>query len=369
MPAVITAIGAVTGHGVGCAPLLKAVLEGRTAIHPLTRFSANGLCSQLAAEAPEDAELLALLARSALPPPQDRASRLLLTACAEATHGRDLRSQSSARRGVVVGTTKGALELALDHWNEHGAAGEEVLGLPARALAASVGAAGPVLTVSGACASSALALGEGLALIEDGVCDEVVVGGTEALHAFVYQGFHALKALSAAPAAPFDLRRSGVSLGEGAAVLVLESEAHARLGGRTALVHLEGFGSATDGFDQTAPNPQGTGLLAACRSALQRAGATPAQVGRYHAHGTATQHNDRMEAAVHAALFEGRPVPVTAVKGSLGHTLGAAGALDAAVCALTLACGMLPPVAHLEQLDPAARVPAVMGRGRADQEP
>lgn len=356
MPAAINAIGAVTAHGVGCAPLLNAVLEGKTGIRALTRFSAEGLCSQLAAEAPGDAQLVAASARFDLPPPGDRASRLLLAAAAEAMVGRDVRP--NPRRAVVVGTTKGALELALSRWELSEESAEDTLSRPARALASAVGAEGPVLTLSAACASSAFALGEALSLVEDGVCDEVVVGGTEALHPFIYRGFHALKALSAAPAAPFDLHRSGLSLGEGAAVLVLESE------GRAPFIRLEGFGAATDGFDQTAPDPSGRGLANACRKALQRAGIGPEAIDRYHAHGTATLHNDRMEAAVHAALFRDRPVPVSAVKGVFGHTLGAAGALDAAVCALTLARGVVPPVTHLKQLDPEARVPAVIGGAR-----
>lgn len=362
MPAVITSIGVVTGHGLGTASLLAALREGRSAIRPLGGFSTQGLCSTLAAEAPADAALVAAAAGLGCPVPLDRASRLLLAAAAEALQGCALRP--SARRGVVVGTTKGALELALPRWEAGEAPPEALLDAPARALAQACGARGPVLTVSAACASSAAALGEALALLEEGSCDEVVVGGTEALHAFVYRGFHALKALSAAPAAPFDVGRSGLSLGEGAAVLVLQTPAAARAQGRPVLCVLEGFGGSTDGFDQTAPDPSGAGLAAACRRALERAGRSCEQVDRYHAHGTATLHNDRMEAAAHAALFGGRAVPVCGIKGSLGHTLGAAGALDAAVCALTLQQGWLPPVVNLRQVDPAAQVPAVQGARR-----
>ncbi|MBU8895225.1 hypothetical protein KRR26_06390 [Corallococcus sp. M34] len=363
MPAAITSIGAVTGHGLGRARLLAAVLEGRSAIRPLTRFSAEGLCSSLAAEAPPDAELLAV-ARSLGPvAPEDRASRLALAAAAEALADRDL--TPSARRGVVVGTTKGALERATQAWEQGAPLPEDVLGMPARTLAGVTGARGPVLTVSAACASSAAALGEALALIDEGTCDEVIVGGTEALHAFVYRGFHALKALSASPAAPFDAARSGLSLGEGAGVLVVESVARARAAGREVIAVLEGVGGSTDGFDQTAPDPSGAGLVVACRRALARAGLGVESVGRYHAHGTATLHNDRMEAAAHAVLFGGREVPVCGIKGSIGHTLGAAGVLDVAVGALTLQRGVLPPIANLSRVDPAARVPAVEGRARA----
>jgi len=357
MPAAITSIGAVTGHGLGTGPLLSALREGRSAVRPLSRFSTEGLCSTLAAEAPPDAELVAAAASLGCPVPADRASRLLLAAAAEALHGRAL--VPSTRRGVVVGTTKGALELALPRWDAGEAPPQALLDAPALALAQACGAQGPVLTVSAACASSLSALGEALALLEEGLCDEVVVGGTEALHAFVYRGFHALKALSASGAAPFDAARSGLSLGEGAAVLVLRTPEYARAQGGPVLSVLEGFGGSTDGFDQTAPDPTGAGLATACTRALERAGRSAAQVDRYHAHGTATLHNDRMEAAAHARVFSGRAVPVCGLKGSLGHTLGAAGALDAAVCALTLQQGWLPPVVNLRQVDPAAQVPAV----------
>ncbi|MCI0569704.1 MAG: beta-ketoacyl-[acyl-carrier-protein] synthase family protein [Myxococcaceae bacterium] len=359
MPADITSVGAVTGHGLGCEPLLSAVLAGRSAIRPLTRFSAEGLCSTLASEAPSDEVLVAAASRLGQPPARDRATRLLLAAAAEALDGRDLRP--SVRRAVVVGTTKGALELAVQGWEAGGVPTEDVLGAPARALALACGARGPVLTVGAACASSAVALGEALALLEDGVCDEVVVGGTEALHPFVYRGFHALKALSPSPAAPFDAGRSGLSLGEGAAVLVLEAPGCAR---RSPVAVLGGFGASTDGFDQTAPDPTGSGLATACHRALQQAKVGVEAVERYHAHGTGTLLNDRMEAAVHASLFGGRDVPVYGIKGSVGHTLGAAGALDATVCALTLRRGVLPPIANLQRVDPSSPVPAVQGVAR-----
>jgi 3-oxoacyl-[acyl-carrier-protein] synthase II len=210
-----------------------------------------------------------------------------------------------------------------------------------------------VLTVGAACASSLVAVGEALSLIEDEVCDLVVVGGVEALHPFIYRGFHALKALSAKPAAPFDARRSGLSLGEAGVVLVLESPSRALAAGRAPLAFVEGYGSATDGFDQTAPDPGGVGLVRACHRALTTAGLSAAQVDRYHAHGTGTTQNDRMEAAAHAVLFEGRAVPICAIKGSTGHTLGASGALETAVCALTLEQGWLPPVCNLREVDVA----------------
>lgn len=354
LSAAITAVGTVTGHGIGRERLLAALLEGRSAIGPLTRFPADGLCSNLAAEAPGDEELENAASRLGAVRAEDRASRLLLAAAAEALEGREL--SPSPRRGVVVGTTKGAFE----HLGRSSGP-VDLLGAPALTLARATGARGPSFTTSAACTSSAVALGEALGLIEDGICDEVIVGGTEALHAFVYRGFHALRALSPRPAMPFDVERSGLSLGEGAAVLVLESRGHARTHGRRPLAVIEGFGSSSDGYDQVAPEPGGRGLLAACRRALAAAAMTVEEIGGYHAHGTGTVQNDRMEAAAFAALFAGRDITVSAIKGSLGHTLGAGAALDVAVCALILERGTVPPVTNLKALDPLARMPAVVG--------
>lgn len=354
MPAVITSVGAVTGHGIGCAKLFSALLRGDTAIRPVSRFPVDGLCSTLAAEAPADEDLEAASSRLHRGRPEDRASHLLLAAAAEALEGREL--AASPRRGVIVGTTKGAFERLGSRTGS-----DDLLGAPARVLARAAHAGGPTLGISAACASGAAALGEALALIEDGVCDEILVGGTEALHAFVYRGFHALRALSPRPAMPFDGARSGLSLGEGAAVLIIESIAHARRHRRRPIAVLEGFGASSDAHDQVAPEPGGRGLLAACRMALASAGVTANEVDGYHAHGTGTVQNDRMEAMVFAGLFSGRAVTVSAIKGSLGHTLGAAGALDALVCALILRAGTVPPVTNLRTLDPRTPVPAVIG--------
>ncbi|HVP62046.1 MAG TPA: beta-ketoacyl synthase N-terminal-like domain-containing protein [Myxococcaceae bacterium] len=354
MPAVITSVGAVTGHGIGCAKLFAALLRGETAIRSVSRFPVDGLCSTVAAEAPADADLEAASSRLHRGPSQDRATRLLLAAAAEALEGREL--EPSPRRGVIVGTTKGAFERL-----GRRTGGDDLLGAPARALAAAAHARGPTLGISAACTSGAAALGEGLALIEDAVCDEVVVGGTEALHAFVYRGFHTLRALSPRPAMPFDAARSGLSLGEGAAVLVIETIAHARRHGRRPIGVLEGYGASSDAHDQVAPEPGGRGLLAASRTALGNAGVTANDIDGYHAHGTGTVQNDRMEATVFARLFSGRKVTASAIKGSLGHTLGAAGALDALVCTLMLRAGTVPPVTNLRTLDPQAYVPAAIG--------
>jgi 3-oxoacyl-(acyl-carrier-protein) synthase len=344
MSAAIAAMGAVTGHGIGVEALFEALVSGRTAVRRSSRFVGRCLCSEFAAEAPPDEELRQAAQSLGSPVPPDRASRLLLAAAAEALRGRNL--EPNPRRGVIVGTTKGALETTLEAWKGGHAAEVDPVAAPARVLAEASNALGPVRSVSAACASSSAALGEALSLIEDGTCDEVVVGGTEALHPFVYDGFHALKAMSPEPAAPFDAHRLGLSLGEGAGVVVLEAASPSNRG-----TLLAGFGSACDAHDLTAPEPGGFGLAAACRRSLRRAGIEPEHIDCYHAHGTATLQNDAMEAAVVRSVFPARRIPLTAIKGSIGHTLGAAGILDAIACATYLARRVLPPVANLIEVD------------------
>lgn len=311
MPASIVAMGAVTAHGIGVPALADALREGKSGVKPVEAFPTSDLCTTLAAWAPVKTGA-------------DRANELMMLACDEALAGRS--TVPSNRRAAVLGSTKGSLTRVLSGELKDGIAPL------AAGLAQRCGARGPVVAMGAACASASAALGEALALLESGAVDEVVVAGVEALHPFIFSGFHALKAMSPKNAAPFDSQRLGLSMGEGAGVLVLEAGAE----WKAAPAGLLGYGAAADGWDQTAPQPQGEGLIRAARAALSRAGLSVSDVGRYHAHGTATQQNDDMEAAVCRALFGPRGRPVTAFKGSLGHCLGAAAALDAigTICAL-----------------------------------
>ncbi|MBK7864840.1 MAG: beta-ketoacyl-[acyl-carrier-protein] synthase family protein [Archangiaceae bacterium] len=333
----------MTAHGAGVPALEKALRDAQTAVRPLTRFDPTGLCSTLAAESP-------------VVTTGSRPDGLLSLAADEALAGLDLKPD--ARRGLMIGTTKGRLADVLERRTD-----DPFAGLCAE-FARRVGARGPVRTLGAACASSSAALGEAFDALQLGQCDEVIVAGVEALHRFVYSGFHALKALSPEPARPFDAQRKGLSMGEAAVVLLLESEERARAHGRKVLAYLDGYGLAMDAHDQTAPHPKGAGLQSACRQAMARAGWEPKTVGRYHAHGTATPHNDRMESAACEALFGPRGVPLTAAKGSVGHTLGAAGALDALICGLALRRRELWAVTNLVEVDPALTVAPVRERQR-----
>ncbi len=178
-----------------------------------------------------------------------------------------------------------------------------------------------------------------------------------------YSGFYALKLLSAAPCRPFDARRNGLSLGEGAAFLLLEPMDRARARGARVLGRVAGWGTSSDAHHATAPHPEGKGAAAAMRAALADAGVAPREVDYVNAHGTATPANDKAEALALAAVFEGAMPPVSSTKGATGHTLGAAGAIEAVLSVLALEAGFAPATVGLGEPDPELPVRHVPAGG------
>jgi 3-oxoacyl-[acyl-carrier-protein] synthase II len=182
----------------------------------------------------------------------------------------------------------------------------------------------------------------------------------------IFAGFNALHALSPEPCRPFDRRRAGLSLGEGAAILVIESSAHAAR--RAARVHatLLGYGMSADAHHLTAPHPEGTGAALAMRRALARSGVAPAEIDYINAHGTGTPLNDGIEAAAIRLVLgdAARRVAVSSTKAALGHTLGAAGAIEGLTTILALRDGFLPPTVNLDEPDPACNLDFVPRRSR-----
>lgn len=253
------------------------------------------------------------------------------------------------RSGIIVGSTAGnALHFLEDYaalTKKAAAAGTGFRDFfdcnPALALAEKFKISGPVLTVGDACCSGTDAVGLGLELIASGRCDRVLAGGADALSLVPYIGFRRLMIYSNEPCRPFDRERKGLNLGEGAGFLMLESEAALEKRNGRALAELLGYGAAADGHHLTAPHPEAAGLRRAIRSALLRAGILPDSLAFVNAHGTATPDNDRVEAL--ALCSETPDVPVWAVKGSTGHTLGAAGGVEAVLTAAALQYGVLPP--------------------------
>ncbi|GJI89880.1 beta-ketoacyl-ACP synthase [Duganella hordei] len=276
------------------------------------------------------------------------------------------------RVGVLIGTSTsgiGETEQALRHHALSGALppdfhyGSQEMGSPAAMLALELGLAGPAYVHSSACSSSAKAMASAARLIKMGLCDAVLTGGVDSLCAFTVAGFAALESVSAAQCNPMSANRNGINIGEGAALFLMSAEADG-----AAPVALLGWGESSDGHHMSAPDPSGTGARLAMAQALERAGVGAAQVEYINMHGTATQQNDAMESRVIESLF-GLDVPVSSTKPFTGHTLGAAAAIEAALCWLAMQDdnpqGRLPPHLWDGVADPALPALNLVPRGAA----
>ncbi|WP_407547444.1 beta-ketoacyl-[acyl-carrier-protein] synthase family protein [Streptomyces sp. Pv4-95] len=301
----------------------------------------------------------------------DRCTQLALLAAREALSDAGLEPAcwDGARVAVIVGSSSGGAEtLESEHRALLRKGAEEVspYAVPA-SLSNSVSAQltiefdarGPSHTVNTACASGATAIGTALDLLALGRCDIALVGGADAVITPYYiAGFDRVGALShrfddpAGALRPFDTQRDGFVMGEGAGMLVLERTTEARARGVRARARIRGFGASSDAHHVVKPSPDGAGLAAALREALDRAGASVEDVSHINAHGTGTPLGDRVEAAVLADLFPHRPL-VTSTKAVTGHLMGAAGAVEAALTVLAVEQGLVPPTANLDDLDPA----------------
>jgi len=210
----------------------------------------------------------------------------------------------------------------------------------------------PPATVSGACASSLIAVGLGYLWVRTDRADAVVVGGYDVFNEFVHAGFASLGALTSDTVRPFDSRRSGIVLGEGAAVLIVEEEGAALQAGRRPLARISGFACSSDANHITGPHPDGDGLLWAVARAAAQAQAGPEDFQYVLAHGTGTVYNDRMESIALSRFFKDRLPPVSSIKGAMGHTLGAAGALETVAAVRALLASVAPPTLHYTKADP-----------------
>jgi 3-oxoacyl-[acyl-carrier-protein] synthase II len=203
-----------------------------------------------------------------------------------------------------------------------------------------------------ACASGAASIALGADLVRAGVTPTALVGGVDALTHICFMGFNALKLLDPVPCRPFDRDRRGMSIGEAAAFLVIEDADHCRARGGRVHARLAGYGMTTDAHHVTAPHPEGEGMIHAMQQALDDAGLAPADVGYVNAHGTGTPQNDRAEALALRAVFGEGGVLVSSTKSLVGHTMAAAGSVEAAATILALQNELLPPTANLEHVDP-----------------
>jgi 3-oxoacyl-(acyl-carrier-protein) synthase len=357
-PVTIVAAGVATPVGLDVDAFWSALLTGIDGTSVIERFPVADLRVRRGGEIKK----LPAMARPLL---GGRATQVLMAAADDL--GRRMPARPDpARLAVVVGTAVGPvgeLEDALAGDARPRRLGGALYDGPAHALARRLGARGPVLTVSTACASGATALGLAADLLRDDEADAVVAGGFDALSRFVMRGFDALRSLTRERVRPFDRRRSGLLLGEGAGLVLLTRDADAP---RARLGRLLGHGSGSDGSHVAAPDPDGRGLEFSVRSALAEAGVTGRDLDFVSAHGTGTPLNNRIETAVLKRVLGHRAgaIPINSIKGGLGHTMGAAGTLEAVMCLLAAREGMIPPTLGLEEADPECDLDYVPGAPR-----
>lgn len=333
----IVAAQTVTGLGPDLESLWRGTVAGKSAIRPVERFDTSCYLSRNASWVDG---LAGSDRHSALYPLLER----LL----------DSFGPVPADASLITASTKGCIDvMERINRNEGGEPAELPMAATLGWLRDRLGLAAPGININAACASSTVALARGAARIATGMSEAALVVGMDLVSEFVFSGFSALQALSADRCRPFDRNRNGLTLGEGAAALLLMSRERARREGRTVLGVLAGWGAANDATHITAPARDGCGLVQSVRQALRRAGIEPEQVAAISAHGTATAYNDQMELTAFRSVFGDRKLPLHSVKGSIGHTLGAAGGIEAALGLRCLAEGLLPPTVGLVEPEPA----------------
>ena len=365
---VVTGLGAVTPLGIGAQPLHERWAAGEVGI-----VDGAGTCTDF-----EPKDFLSVKEIRRL----DRFSQLGIVAADEAIQQAGWNGElpyDSMRIGCVIATGIGGIETVEtqhDVMRDRGAKMVSPLGIPlympnagAAAVSMKHGLQGQMYGLVSACSGGAHAIGSALRMIQYGDADAVVAGGAEAaLTAFGFACFNSMQALSpTGMSRPFDARRDGFVMGEGAGVMVLEEEGAARERGATILGEVIGYGSTADAYHLTAPQPDGAPAARAIELALADAGVTPDEVAYVNAHGTSTQLNDSAEtAALKRALGEARAkqIPVSSTKSSIGHLLGAAGAVEAVATLEALNTRVIPPTLGYEVPDPELDLDYVPGEAR-----
>lgn len=349
-PVAITGLGCICAAGSSVDACMESLYSGVRAPAPASRFSSSHPTRFPVFEVRDFTE----------PPELLRTSALGLHAAREAVAdaGFDLAQLRSLRVGVCVGTTVGSAMNNEQFCRDYRAGGDPDLepierilrSNPAAVIAREFGLTGPCQTVVNACASGTDAVGIAASWIRAGICDVAIAGGADELGRITYNGFISLMITDDSPCKPFDRERKGLNLGEGAGMLVLESEEVRNSRGKEPRSFLLGYGSACDAHHLTAPRPDGEGLRSAIAEALACCGTPAEAISFVNAHGTGTPDNDRVESRVLADVLPGAPFLST--KGYTGHTLGAAGAIEAVFTIACLERGMLPANAGFATPDP-----------------
>jgi 3-oxoacyl-[acyl-carrier-protein] synthase II len=370
---VVTGMGAVTALGNDVASSWDGLVAGRSGVRTIEAFDPSRLTSRMAGEV-RDFDASHILDRKDLRR-TDRYIQFGLVAAREALDQAGLparfEGELAERTGVVLGTGLGGVGTLVEGISTNALRGPDrispfliPMGIPnigAGQIAISFGMTGPNFTTVSACATGGHAIGESSEIIRRGDADVMVAGGSEAgVYEPLVGGFAAMRALStrnddpAGASRPFDSGRDGFVIGEGAGVVILEALEHAEARGATIYAELVGYGATADASHITLPAPGGIGAVRAARIALQKAGIEPSAIDHVNAHATSTPEGDKAELqAMRTILGDGASrVAITANKSMLGHTLGAAGAIEAIVTIQSILTGCVPPTINLVDPDP-----------------
>ena len=342
----VVGMGIVSPLGFGLDETLLTLHQGTDCISPVTRFSVDSCRCHTAGQV-SDGRLAEANKFVSRPERLHRVGQMLILTLNEA-----LAQSPDFRPAVtIVGTTSGGMTFGEEYYRalkgQHRT--QHIASLianytPQKPIIDAQGASGlsaPCQVIANACGSGTNAIGHGFDCVRSGRYERVLTGGYDALSELVFVGFDCLQAATPERCRPFDRERSGLVLGEGAAILLLESFESAQARGARIIAEIIGYGSSVDNYHLTQPHPSGSGPRQAMESALRSAGISAAEIGYINAHGTATTHNDATEGKAIAELFNG--VAVSSTKGMMGHALGAAGAIEAVVSILALQYQFLPP--------------------------
>lgn len=372
----VTGLGAVSPVGTGREAFWEALLRGESGIAPVSSFDTSRYNVHLGAEIPDFRPEDHL--RTLDPESAGRASQLAAAAArlGLADAGLDPARVDPFRAGVAMGTTTGEPR-EVEHLDDRFVAGEldavggEFIGrYPCHAIAAAaaaeLGFSGPNVMIPTACAAGNYAIAWAADALADGRADLMLAGGADPFSRITFTGFARLGAIAPERCQPFDRERKGMVPGEGAAVLVLEPLDLALERGARIYAEVAGYGLSCDAHHMTAAHPEGAGAARAMERALEMSGLAPGDVSYVSAHGTGTPTNDRLEAiALHRVFGErARRLPMSSIKSMIGHTMGAASALEAAVCALAVATGKVPPTINFEAPDPDCDIDCVPNEAR-----
>jgi len=371
---VITGIGSVSACGWTANDLHSGLLAGTSAVVEPALFDTSGQRTTVAGEVPPAPEsiILKIPEWAAL----SRSDRFAVAAAIEAVEQARLSEGLPAAALFFGGSTGGMLECEeyvgrllgtrAGHPGIRLQASQQING-PGDAVARHLQLTGPVQTVSSACASGTLALGMALDELRSGQSDVVLAGGSDSLCLLTYSGFNSLRSVDSRPCRPFRADRQGLSIGEGAGVLVLETLDHALDRGVVPLAELLGAGASCDATHMTAPHPEGEGAATAIEGAIADAGIPVDRVDFVNAHGTGTPQNDISESRALHSVFGARAaaLPVTSNKATIGHLLGSAGAVEAVSTVLSLIHGVIHPMPDGGDIDDEMDLDIVLGQPRS----